>query len=94
VVDWLTNIPPRYGWTLLLLVVVFTVYRMGVGMRRSFSDDRKLATPFLILRRVMRWTAIVVAVLAGLQKLGVLEAIQAGARDISKWTVPRSYMED
>jgi hypothetical protein len=89
VVDWLTNIPPRYGWTLLLLAVVFAVYRMGVGMLRSFSDDRRLATPFLILRRVMRWTAILVAVLAGLQTLGVLEAAwaaeEAAGCDESIW---------
>lgn len=71
--EWLANIPPQYGWTLLGLAAVFTVYRFAVGLLRSFASHRSMTTPFVILRRVLRWLAVVVAGLVALQTMGALQ---------------------
>ena len=58
VLEWISSIPTRWIWAVGVVILVAVAYRMAVRALRRLSSEDRLSTPYVLIRRVVRWVAI------------------------------------
>ena len=74
VLEWISSIPTRWIWAVGVVILVAVAYRMAVRALRRLSSEDRLSTPYVLIRRVVRWVAILLGGLLFLEALDVLRA--------------------
>ena len=67
------KVPARWAAAFLVVAVVVLAYKAAVGFVYQLNSTGHLKRPFQVVRRILRWSTVIIAALLVLQTLGFLQ---------------------